>query len=228
MHLFVEVNCIKKDTAQVLHSRIRARMSVENVPEYVRTESRVKHEVAKLKIQVREADSLKQGSVSPTHISTQSKYFYNITFLPIKIAKISSSSSFNSLTNAGINLFNCFNYIRPSDLSLKRTLYNIWSLGIPRSFGPSRVARLIEDDTRRYERRSLPARKEPRSITPLHERRKSIDLRTEAAARRLGGNRQWIQSLRHRARARAYCRGTRGTSGGRYFWKFKENIHVLR
>lgn len=53
-----------------------------------------------------------------------------------------------------------------------------------RSFDPSRVTRLTEDDTGRYKRRSLPARKEPRSITPLHERRKSIDLGTEAAARR--------------------------------------------
>lgn len=42
--------------------------------------------------------------------------------------------------------------------------------------------------------------KNPRSITLLRERRKSIDLGTEAAARRLRRNRRWIRSLRHRAR----------------------------
>jgi len=63
--------------------------------------------------------------------------------------------------------------------------------------------RLVEDDSgRTNERRSLPAWKEPRSITLLHERRKSIDLGTEAAARRERErrNRRWIRSLRHRAR----------------------------
>lgn len=49
------------------------------------------------------------------------------------------------------------------------------------------------------ERRSLLERKEPRSITSLQERRKSIDLRTEVAAPR-PRDRRWIRSFRHRAR----------------------------
>jgi len=44
-----------------------------------------------------------------------------------------------------------------------------------------RVARLADSGRTKV----VMARKEPRSITLLHERRKSIDLGTEAAARRL-------------------------------------------
>lgn len=71
---------------------------------------------------------------------------------------------------------------------------------ILRLFDLSRVARLAEDDSGRANEGRYRRGKHPRSITLLQERRKSIDLGTEAAARRLRRNRRWIRSLRHRAR----------------------------
>lgn len=139
----------------------------------------------------------------------ENKNFFNIIHLPLRRINFFTMTHINPLTDMP--------QTDPNDhwSASRRELYDLEAV---RSVSSRTLNR---GRFRTNERRSLSARKEPRSITPLHERRKSIDLGTEAAARKPRRNQRWIRSLRHRARrieARELPRGIDIFKSSRTYW----------